>query len=43
MALLNGELGGNFPHMTDVGSIEKYEEDEDGTIIDRVQTPLTIK
>ena len=43
MALLNGELGGVFPHATDVGTIEEYTLEEDETISDIKKTPLTIK
>lgn len=43
MALLNGELGGQFPHATDIGTIEEYTLDEDETITDIKKTPLTIK
>ena len=43
MALLNGELGGYFPHATDVGTIEEYILDENEIISDIKKTPLTIK
>ena len=43
MCLINGDIGGHFPHATDLGVIEEYEIDEDGTILDRVETDLTIK
>ena len=43
MCKLNGELGGNFPHATDVGTIEQYEYDENNNLIDIKKPPLTIK
>ena len=43
MAMLNGEMGGLFPHRTDVGTIEEYEYDDDGNIISRNVTPVTLK
>ena len=43
MALLNGEMGGHFPHRTDVGTIEEYTYDENGDIADRLVTPITLK
>lgn len=43
MALLNGELGGTFPHATDVGTIEDITYDEERNKTDSVKTPLHIK
>ena len=43
MALLNGDLGGTFPHATDVGTIEEITYDEEMNKIDSKKTPLTIK
>lgn len=43
MALLNGEIGGTFPHATDVGTIEEKTYDDAALLIDTVKTPLTIK
>ena len=44
MCKLNGELGGNFPHATDVGTEEELTRDpETKEVIDIIKTPLTIK
>lgn len=43
MALLNGEMGGNFMHATDVGTEELLEYDDERTLTDKTKTPLTIK
>jgi hypothetical protein len=43
MALLNGEMGGTFPHRTDVGTIENYTYDTNGECIEYIKTPLTLK
>ena len=44
MALLNGDLGGNFMHATDVGSIEeRIYEGGDPNPKDIIKTPLTMK
>ena len=43
MAFLNGDLGGTFPHATDVGSIEERTYDNEMNLIDIVKTPLTMK
>ena len=43
MCMLNGEIGGQFPHRTDVGTIEEYTYNNNGEIIERNVTPLGIK
>lgn len=43
MALLNGELGGAFPHATDVGTIEEFVYGDDELPIENTKIPLTIK
>ena len=44
MCLINGDIGGHFPHATDLKYREDYTYDTDGvTILDRVETELTIK
>ena len=43
MALLNGDLGGKFPHATDVGTIEDIVYDNEMNRVDSTKTPLLIK
>ena len=43
MALLNGDIGGTFMHSIDVGTEEILEYDDEMNVIDRTETPLTIK
>lgn len=44
MSLLNGELGGTFPHATDVGTIDvESEYDETGILYDKKTEPLQIQ
>lgn len=44
MSLLNGELGGTFPHATDVGTIDiESEYDETGILYDKKTEPLKIQ
>lgn len=43
MALLNGDISGTFTHAIDVGTQETLEYDDEMTVIDRTETPLTIK
>lgn len=42
MALLNGDIGGTFPHSTDLGTIEENTVDDEGHITVN-KTPLNIK
>jgi len=42
MALLNGDLGGTFPHATDIGTIDTNVEYEDGIVISKETEPLKI-
>ena len=43
MSLLNGELGGTFPHATDVGTIENKTYNDEHLLIDTEKTPLKIQ
>lgn len=43
MALLNGDMGGNLPHTTDVGTIEEIVYADDMTPLKSEKTPLTMK
>ena len=43
MALLNGDMGGQFPHAIDIGTLEEYTFGEDDIITDIKKTPLKIK
>ena len=43
MALLNGDISGTFMHTIDVGTEEILEYDDEMNVINRTQTPLTIK
>lgn len=43
MSLLNGDISGVFMHTIDVGTEEILEYDEEMNIINRTETPLTIK
>ena len=44
MCLINGEIGGHFPHATDIKYVDEYTYDEDGvTILEHVKNELTIK
>ena len=43
MCLINGDVGGHFPHATDVSRRETYEYDDNGRITERILTDLTIK
>ena len=42
MALINGDIGGHFPHSTDVSIVETSVYDENGKEIDKEETELTI-
>ena len=43
MALLNGDIGGHFPHATDIGTEEERVLDETGIQMSSTKVPLTIK
>ena len=43
MALLNGDLGGVFPHATDIGTIDTNVEYEDGIVASKETEPLKIQ
>ena len=43
MALLNGEIGGTFPHATDIGTIDVNVEQVEGIVTSKEKVPLTIK
>jgi len=43
MALLNGDISGSFMHSIDVGTQEKLVYDDEMHLIDRTETPMTIK
>ncbi len=43
MCLINGDIGGHFPHATDLGKIDTYTYDNDGKVVDHIVKDLTIK
>ena len=43
MSLLNGDLGGTFPHAIDVGTIDTNVDYEEGIVKSKEKTPLTIQ
>ena len=43
MSLLNGDLGGTFPHAIDVGTVDTNVEYEEGIVKSKEKTPLTIQ
>jgi len=42
MSLLNGDLGGTFPHAIDVGTVDTNVEYEEGIVKSKEKTSLTI-